>query len=102
MGRLETRRGTRSAPLRPSFNDAAGDERPTTEWSPCARGCQRSEAPRPSPQAIRAIGETFPVSCPFKCPRMPADARLFPGQLLAVLCNTLRDNRIVLAAVRVS
>ena len=47
-------------------------------------------------------GETFPVSCPFKCPRMPQDARLFPGQLLAVLRNALRDNRFVLAAVRVS
>ena len=47
-------------------------------------------------------GETLPVSCPFKCPRMPADARLFPGQLLAVLRNTLRDNRFVLAAAKVS
>jgi hypothetical protein len=33
---------------------------------------------------------------------MPADARLFPGQFLAVLRNALRDNRFVLAAIRVS
>jgi hypothetical protein len=33
---------------------------------------------------------------------MPADARLFLGQLLAVLRDTLRDNRFVLAAAKVS
>jgi hypothetical protein len=33
---------------------------------------------------------------------MPADARAFPGQLLAILRNALRDNRFVLAAVWVS
>jgi hypothetical protein len=33
---------------------------------------------------------------------MPADACAFPGQLLAVLRNALRDSRFVLAAVRVS
>jgi hypothetical protein len=59
-------------------------------------------AERHSTEAARANGETFPVSCPFKCPRMPQDARLFPGQLLAALRNALRDNRFVLAAVRVS
>jgi hypothetical protein len=52
--------------------------------------------------SVRASGETFPVSCPLGFPRMPADARSFPGQLLAVLRNMLRDNRFVLAAVRVS
>jgi hypothetical protein len=33
---------------------------------------------------------------------MPADAHAFPGQRLADLRNALRDNRFVLAAVRVS
>jgi hypothetical protein len=75
---------------------------PTTESALCTRGCRQSGVPRPSPEATRASGETFPVSCPFKCPRMPTDARLFLGQLLAVLRNTLRDIRFVLAAVRVS
>jgi hypothetical protein len=56
----------------------------------------------PSPESVRASGETFPVSCPFKCPRMPADARAFPGQLLAALRSALRDNRFVLTAAKVS
>jgi hypothetical protein len=33
---------------------------------------------------------------------MPGDARLFPAQLLAALRNTLRDNRFLLAAAKVS
>jgi hypothetical protein len=33
---------------------------------------------------------------------MPEDTRAFPGQLLAVLRNMLRDNRFMLAAVEVS
>ena len=79
---------------------AADDVRPGHGSTPLPVGV--GGAPRPSPESIRASGETFPVSCPFKCPRMPEDARAFPGQLLAVLCNTLRDNRFMLAAVRVS
>jgi hypothetical protein len=33
---------------------------------------------------------------------MPADARAFPGQVLADLRSALRDKRFVLAAVSVS
>lgn len=63
--------------------------------------CSRRPVAVRSPLAF-ASGETFPVLRPFKCPRMPTDARLIPTQLPAALRNPLRDNRFVLTAVKVS
>ena len=47
-------------------------------------------------------GTSGPVSRSFRYPWIPADTRSLSAQLLASSRNTLRDNRFVLAAVRVS
>ena len=47
-------------------------------------------------------GTSGPFSRSFACPRMPTDALALSAQVLAGFRNTLRDNRFVSAAVKVS
>ena len=56
----------------------------------------------PHAPAVTTNGTSGPVSRSFRYPRAPFDTQALWRHLLVVVAYALRDNRFVLAAVRVS